>query len=108
MLAGVARFGDIDRLRIFADDLVPHVLRCDGVLRYAPQLAERIDRGELLRHGEPMEVELRSCAVEACERLAVRAGVAPRRLDNWLWNRGTELLVLGGAMRPHRTRTTAY
>jgi hypothetical protein len=107
-LAGVARFADIDRLTIFADDLVPHVLRCDGVLRYAPALAERIDGGDPLRHGEPMEVELRACAVEACERLAVRAGVAPRVLDNWLWNRGTQLLAHGGPMRPHRTRTTAY
>jgi hypothetical protein len=107
-LAGVARFADIDRLTIFADDLVPHVLRCDGVLRYAPALAERIDAGEPLRDGEPLEVELGACAVEACERLAVRAGVAPRRLDNWLWNRGTELLAAGGPMRPHRTRTTAY
>ena len=33
-LAGVARFKDLDRLTIFADNLVPHVLRCDGVLRY--------------------------------------------------------------------------
>ena len=103
VLAGVAQFADIDRLTIFADDLVPHVLRCDGVLRYAPPLAERIDAGELLRHGEPMEVELRACAVEACERLAVRAGVAARRLDNWLWNRGTELL----ALRPVRCARTA-
>jgi len=108
VLAGVAQFADIDRLTIFADDLVPHVLRCDGVLRYAPPLAERVDAGDLLRHGEPMEIELRACAVEACERLAVRAGVAARRLDNWLWNRGTQLRLDPGAMRPHRTRTTAY
>jgi Arc/MetJ family transcription regulator len=108
VLAGVARFADIDRLTIFADDLVPHVLRRDGVLHYAPALAERIDAGDPLRHGEPMEVEVRACAVEACERLAVRVGVAPRRLDNWLWNRGTELLLDPGPMRPHRTLTTAY
>ena len=108
VLAGVATFADVDRLTIFADDLVPHILRCDGVLRYASALAARIDGGERLRHGEPMEVELRARAVEACERLAMRAGVAPRQLDNWLWNRGTELLAVPGAMRPHRTRTTAY
>jgi hypothetical protein len=107
-LAGVALFRDIDRLTVFADDLVPHVLRCDGVLRYAPDLARRVDGGELLEPGEPMEVELRACAVEACERLAARAGVAPRTLDNWLWNRGTALLTAGGPLRPHRTRTTAY
>ena len=35
-LAGVAEFTDLDRLTIFADNLVPHVLRVDGVLRYDP------------------------------------------------------------------------
>ena len=35
-LAGVAEFADLDRLTIFADNLVPHVLRVDGVLRYDP------------------------------------------------------------------------
>lgn len=106
VLAGAAVFHDVDRLTAFADDLVPHVLRCDGVLRYAPELGRRVDAAELLRHGEPMEVELRACAVHACEQLAARAGVAPRTLDNWLWHRGTALDA--GAMRPHRTRTTAY
>jgi hypothetical protein len=106
-LAGVAEFHDIDRLTIFADDLVPHVLRCDGVLRYAEPLASRVDGGALLPHGDAMEVEIRACAVEACERLAARAGVAPRTLDNWLWHRGLELLDEHG-FRRHRTRTTAY
>ena len=34
-----------------------------------------------------MEHELRACAVHACELLAERMGIAPRVLDNWLWNR---------------------
>ena len=34
-LAGVADFSDLDELTIFADNLVPHVLRVDGALRYA-------------------------------------------------------------------------
>lgn len=106
VLAGVADFADVDRLTVFADDLVPHVLRVDGVLQYAEPLASRVDAGELLRHGEPMEVEIRACAVHACEQLAARAGVPPRILDNWLWHRGLELPT--GTMRPHRTRTTAY
>ena len=105
-LANVADFHDIDRLTIFADDLVPHVLRSDGVLRYAEALAARVDRQDPLRHGEPMEIEIRACAVEACERLAARAGIAPRTLDNWLWHRGHTLVQ--SEMRPHRTRTTAY
>ena len=86
-LAGVATFGDLDRLTIFADNLVPHVLRCDGVLVYDARLAARIDSGQLLRMG-PQEHEIRACAVHACELLSARLGVAPRVLDNWLWNRG--------------------
>ena len=42
-LAGVAEFPDLDRLTIFADNLVPHVLRVDGVLRY-DDLARRAHR----------------------------------------------------------------
>jgi hypothetical protein len=86
-LAGVATFRDLDRLTIFADNLVPHVLRCDGVLRYDARLAAHIDAGRELRPG-PQEREIRACAVHACELLAARLRVAPRVLDNWLWNRG--------------------
>ncbi len=105
-LAGVAEFADADRLTIFADNLVPHVLRVDGMLAYAPELAARIDAGEELPAGGEMERELRACAVHACELLAARWDVAPRMVDNWLWNRGqgapyTDTL-------PHRTRTVYY
>ena len=64
-LAGLARFADLDRLTLMADNLVPHVLRLDGVLRVEPGLVERIERGELLTAGEPEEVELRAVAVTA-------------------------------------------
>jgi hypothetical protein len=103
VLAGVADFADVDRLTVFADNLLPHVLRAEGVLRYAPELAERVDAGVELEAGEEMEREIRACTVHACEGIAARLGVPPRTLDNWLWNRGLEL---GG--RPHRTRTVYY
>jgi hypothetical protein len=106
VLAGVADFADADELTVFADNLLPHVLRLDGVLALDDELASRIDRGELLEPGGAMERELRACAVHACELLAHRLGVAPRLLDNWLWNRGLEP---GYATRPaHLTRTVFY
>jgi hypothetical protein len=86
-LAGVATFADLDRLTIFADNLVPHVLRCEGVLVYEESLAARIDAGELLHLGGP-EREIRACAVHACELLSARTGVPTRALDHRLWNRG--------------------
>ncbi len=104
-LAGVADFDDLDRLTIFADNLVPHVLRLDGVLVYDPALAATIDAGELLAPGQ-REREIRGCAVHACEELARRLEVAPRTLDAWLWNRGQGERYKA---RPrHRTRTVFY
>jgi hypothetical protein len=104
-LAGVAEFRDLDRLTIFADNVVPHVLRVDGVLRYEPELAEHIDRGERLEPGE-QEREIRGSAVHACELIATELGVAPRTLDAWLWNRGRQPRYK--AIPRHRTRTAAY
>jgi hypothetical protein len=104
-LAGITAFEDLDKLTIFADNLVPHVLRADGVLRYDQALGERIDREELLPPGE-QESEIRACAVHACELIAARLGVPPRVLDTWLWNRGQEPRYKA---RPrHRTRTVYY
>ncbi|MPZ14341.1 MAG: hypothetical protein GEU73_07935, partial [Chloroflexi bacterium] len=91
---GLGRFDDLDHLTIFADNLVPHVLRLDGVLIYAPELAERIDREELIAASSPEEVELRACAVTAVERVVAelhRRGetrVTAMALDYLLWNRG--------------------
>jgi len=106
VLAGVAQFADVDELTVFADNLVPHVLRLDGVLVVDDALAARIDAGELLPAGSEEERELRACAVVAGDAIAARLGVAPRVLDNWLWNRGLEPPY---SERPaHLTRTVFY
>jgi hypothetical protein len=107
VLAGVASFDDIDRLTVFADNLLPHVLRLDGVLRYDPELATAVDGGRPLAAASPMEMEIRACAVHACELLAHRLGVPPRTLDNWLWNRGNRTPP-SDPRRPHLTRTVFY
>ena len=104
-LAGLAEFHDLDRLTIFADNLIPHVLRVDGVLRYDPALAARIDAGELLPPGEE-EREIRACALHACEQLAARTGTTPRLLDIRLWNRGQAPEYK--AVPRHRTRSVYY
>ncbi len=104
-LAGVARFRDLDRLTIFADNLVPHVLRCDGVLVYDERLAGHIDAGRLVRLG-PQEREIRGCAIHAAELIARRLGVSAQTLDHWLWQRGQAPEYKS---RPrHRCRTVFY
>jgi hypothetical protein len=104
-LAGVATFSDIDRLTIFADNLVPHVLRSDGVLVYEAPLAAHIDSGRLLPPGR-WEREIRACAVHACALIAQRAGMTERDVDNALWARGGAPRYK--ALPRHRTRTIFY
>ncbi len=107
----LGEFEDLDRLTIFADNPVPHVLRLDGVLLFEPDLVDRIDRGIPLEHDSPEEVEIRACAVHATERIVqvlTSSGrhTTPRELDQWLWNRGQDERYKA---RPrHRSRTVSY
>jgi len=104
--AGVASFADRARLTAFADNLVPHVLRVDGVLRLDPELEGRIEAGELLVHGSPEEVELRACAVHAVELLAAATSLSAPEIDSALWNRGGALRYK--ALPRPRSRNIAY
>ncbi len=107
----LGRFRDLGELTLFADNLVPHVLRLDGVLRFDSALVARIDREQLLAPGSPEEVEIRACAVDAVEQIAARmrvrgAEVSARDLDDWLWRRGGEARYKA---RPrHRSRCSYY
>ncbi|HET9124583.1 MAG TPA: queuosine salvage family protein [Solirubrobacteraceae bacterium] len=106
--AGAAEWHDSDRLTMFADNLVPHVLRLDGVLTFAGDLVRRIEQGELIEHGSLEEVEIRACAVHAVELIvAARAdGSCAAGVDELLWNRGQSPAYKA---RPrHRSRCTAY
>jgi Queuosine salvage protein len=105
---GLAELAGIERLTAFADNLVPHVLRLDGVLRLTPDLLAKIDSGALLRHDSPEEIELRACAVHAVELLASATGgrLCPARVDEILWHRGR--MPRYKAVERPRCRTTAY
>jgi hypothetical protein len=104
-------FHDLERLTIFADNLVPHVLRLDGLLEYSPALAQRLERGEPLPAGSPEEVEIRAVTLHAVESMvaelrALGSRASARQLDLLLWNRGQAERYRGGSK--HRTRTVYY
>jgi hypothetical protein len=106
-IAGVARFDDLDRLTIFADNLVPHVLRVDGVLAYDADLLARINREDLLPAGSQAEQEIRACALHAVELVRSHLdGITSMQLDYVLWNRGQEPEYK--AQPRHRARTVFY
>jgi hypothetical protein len=106
-LSGLAADHGLERLTLFADNLVPHVLRLDGVLDFDPNLVARIDAGRTLEHDSPEEVEIRACALHAVERLvAAHGATTATAVDNILWHRGAGPRYKA---RPrHRAPCTAY
>ena len=109
--AGYGRCDDLDQLTMFADNLVPHVLRMDGVLVYHELLAAYVDAEKLLCAHSPEEIEIRACAVHAVELMAaaLRAqghAITPMGLDYLLWHRGQQPHYK--AHPRHRARTVFY
>jgi hypothetical protein len=110
-LQGAGAFHDLDLLAPSADNIVPHVLRMDGILRYDRALSERIDRGEAVPAHAEREVEIRAASIHAVELLCAaiaRRGskVTTLQVDSWLRMRGRQP---GYRARPrHRARTVLY
>ena len=108
---GWGHFEDLDQMTIFADNLVPHVLRIDGILMYEDALIARINDGRLIPAGSTEEVEIRACALHAVELIKNELtgsglAVTSPALDNFLWNRGQQPEYK--AMPRHRTRCVYY
>ena len=49
---GLGQFIDIDKLTMFADYIVPAVLRSWKVLEYSPSLATKVDSGQVIPSGQ--------------------------------------------------------
>jgi hypothetical protein len=107
----LGRFDDLHRLTMFADNLVPHVLRVDGVLRFSEELVERIERVDDIAAGSEPEVEIRAVGLHAVELLqhAVTQQGGSRtssEIDSVLWNRGAGPRYK--AIPRHRSRSVFY
>lgn len=87
---GMPLFADGDRITMFADNAVPHVLRTDGVLRYTWDLAARVEAGTELPPGSEEEIEIRACAGHAVELIAAAKGLKATDIDFILWHRSVE------------------
>ena len=108
---GPGRFEDLDHLSIFADNLVPHVLRVDKILRYPAELCARIEGGDLIAAGSREEIEIRACALHTVELIKAALNdsgqpINAMALDFLLWNRGQQPVYK--SIPRHRTRTVFY
>lgn len=107
---GYGAFHDIGSITIFADYIVPAVLRQLGVLTYSPSLATIVDGKMELPSGTEEEVEIRACTIYAVEKLreliGTKAGkeVLSIQLDLWLWSCGVKC----PSLQHHRTLSIYY
>lgn len=66
---GYGEFHDIGSITIFADYIVPAVLRQLGVLKYDSALTSTIEANNEIVSGTEEEVELRACSIYAVEKM---------------------------------------
>lgn len=106
-----AEFADLDELTMFADNLVPHVLRIEGALSFSNDLLARVEAGYDIASGSEPEIEIRACglhAVELLTKLLRRQGrrCTPAQVDGVLWRMGGRRVYK--AEPRHRTRCAFY
>lgn len=99
------------QLTACADYKLPQILRKLGILRYAEDLAAKVDAKIELTHGPSEEVEIRACTIQAveliknevCKRVPTMTSSA---INDHLWLMTQEKFPDDKPY--HRTRTTAY
>lgn len=107
---GYGNFYDISSITIFADYIVPAVLRNLGVLKYSSALSDTIDSKKEIGSGTEEEVEIRACTIHAVEKMRERIEtkfgkkVLSIDLDLWLWSFG----VQDQSLQHHRTLSIYY
>jgi hypothetical protein len=100
---------DIEQMTIFADYLIPALLRAEGVFAYSSELAAAVDNGDHIPEGDPMEVELRIATIAAGERLLAELNrhrddqLTAFHLDQALWRTGRDR-----DLTHHFTETITY
>lgn len=108
---GPGRFDDLHRVTMFADNLVPHVLRVNNILQFSPELLSRIEAVEDIPIGSGEEVEIRACGLHAVELLTAEVRdrgepITTAALDNILWNTGAQPIYK--SILRHRSRCVFY
>ncbi|CAL9056003.1 uncharacterized protein LOC135676749 [Musa acuminata AAA Group] len=107
---GYGKFNDISSITIFADYIIPAVLRQLGILKYSSALSDSIDSKIEVCAGSEEEVEIRACSIYAVEKMRelikskFKKQVLSIEMDLWLWSYG----VRNSALPHHRTLSIYY
>lgn len=101
------RLSRVNELTAFADYKVPQMLRRLGLIRYLPELANKIDNLVPIKSGSQEEVEIRSATIWGVEFLRQEInGATASEIDSALWETSQDANT---QEKPyHRTRTVYY
>ncbi|VVB79983.1 putative Queuosine, Q, salvage protein family [uncultured archaeon] len=106
---GITAFEDVDELTAFADYVLPKGMRTVGILEYSPELAQRVDAGQLIPRESREELEIRAASIHAFDRLLRQINTQRQtpintlHLDYAIW---AEFRKQPG--KHHLTKTTNY
>jgi hypothetical protein len=106
---GWGQFDDIRLLTSFADNLVPHVLKTEGILTYSKALEQQITNNIKIPSNSFEEVELRATTVKTVEMMKEmlrQQDVLSIQIDWYLWNLGQSSQYK--SLPRHRTHTIYY
>jgi len=89
---GYGDIKDINNLTMFADNLIPHFFRIEGVLEYEKDLVQRIEKEEIIPFGSKEEVEIRAFGVQCIEKLRELLNkrnplIMSSEIDWYLWEK---------------------
>lgn len=107
---GIGKFNNMTYLTAFADYRLPQILRFWGVLRYHPELEQKVRNRIYIPAGSEEELEIRSAtiwAVEYIRRELERKGICilSSEIDTILWKESKRITI---NMPHHLTKTIFY
>lgn len=115
---GYGQFVNIQELTMFPDYRVPQALLSLNVISYTDELMKRIEREEVLPHGEREEMEIRGCSIHAVELLRTNINQILLKeknkplnsvlIDFYLWDFATQNASEVEKFPEHRTRSIYY
>jgi len=110
---GLCQFEDINSISMFADYRVPQSLLYFGAFSYSDELMTYLKSDRHMESGDPKEVEIRGCSIEATERIVKRVNelsvpINSIQVDNFLWGFRREKVEEMNAFPFHRVRSIYY
>ena len=108
---GPGHFRDVADLTMFADNLVPHVLRIEGVIEFSDLLLSRVEAVNDITSGTEPEVEIRACGLHCVELMVAELSAqgephSAAFLDGILWRMGARPKYK--SQPRHRSRCVYY